>query len=218
MDMRAARTVLIGGVIAAGWTVHATRLSRRLHTDALTGVLTRSAFMRSATRLITRNGLHVCLGVVDLDRFKEVNDTLGHAAGDAALRATADWLRTLLPSNARIGRIGGDEFAVAIPLPCRDHGRIVQQLLSAAATGITGPNVPEDLSASLGIVSVAALDPAHRDVDTGLAAADEAMYRSKRRRMGKTRRETRRSDDRSARVDYKSRTTRPIPYGLGEMA
>jgi diguanylate cyclase (GGDEF)-like protein len=92
-------------------TLAQTRVEAR--TDDLTGVANRRALMVDLDRAL-REGGDLSLLVVDLDRFKEVNDRYGHATGDALLRTAAARLRTVLPADALLARLGGDEFAIAV--------------------------------------------------------------------------------------------------------
>ncbi len=110
----------VGGLTAAGGVIGrlVTRLRFYATIDSLTGVLTRTAFDAVATAALAgcrRRGEPLCLAVVDLDEFKNVNDTHGHAAGDAMLGRVVDSWRTRLRSQDVLGRIGGDEFAVLLP-------------------------------------------------------------------------------------------------------
>ena len=88
------------------------------HTDTLTGVANRALFQTRLERAIVDAGADstsVCLLLIDLDRFKEVNDTMGHDAGDAVLQAVASRLRDTIPACATVARLGGDEFGVIVP-------------------------------------------------------------------------------------------------------
>jgi diguanylate cyclase (GGDEF)-like protein len=86
--------------------------------DPLTGIANRAAFMASAERVIERcrrEGAPVCVGMFDLDRFKAVNDTHGHAVGDAVIRRFCEMVAVALRPNEIFGRIGGEEFAIVLP-------------------------------------------------------------------------------------------------------
>jgi diguanylate cyclase (GGDEF)-like protein len=92
-------------------------LEKLAYFDPLTGLANRALFHRTLRReldWIVQSGGTAALLLLDLDRFKEVNDSLGHAAGDELLLHTADNLRRYLPSNAFLARLGGDEFAVLL--------------------------------------------------------------------------------------------------------
>lgn len=98
--------------------------------DALTGLLNRRSFKARLQRRITgarKAGTGVGLILIDLDHFKNVNDTLGHAAGDHLLRVLARRLRACMPRSACVGRLGGDEFAILI------DGVVDQDQVMAAA-------------------------------------------------------------------------------------
>ncbi|MEY8875297.1 MAG: putative bifunctional diguanylate cyclase/phosphodiesterase, partial [Leptothrix sp. (in: b-proteobacteria)] len=114
---------------------------------------------------------------IDIDRFKPVNDTLGHAIGDALLIQIAGRLTAAVRSADTVGRLGGDEFAVALALShADDAGMVAQKIVTALATPFTlGPHQVY-VSASIGI-SVFPGDG--RDADTLLKNADTAMYRAK---------------------------------------
>ncbi|WP_344625931.1 GGDEF domain-containing protein, partial [Kitasatospora arboriphila] len=102
------------GVPLLGWTTHGTWLARRLATarrDPLTGLLTRDGFTARAERLIRSHPDRATVLLVDLDDFKTVNDTHGHAAGDAVLTATAHRLTAWCGPSGLAARLGGDEFA-----------------------------------------------------------------------------------------------------------
>jgi GGDEF domain-containing protein len=106
-------TVLLSVLpIAAGWAVHVWWLRGCLNTarrDPLTGLRTRDGFTRRAAVLLRDPRAVVVLA--DVDKFKQINDTYGHAAGDALLKATADRLAHHVGSSGVAGRLGGDEFA-----------------------------------------------------------------------------------------------------------
>ncbi|MEU3286768.1 GGDEF domain-containing protein [Streptomyces longwoodensis] len=161
-----------------GWVVHGGILGRRLASarrDPLTGLHTRSGWTARADRLIRRHPRAAVL-LVDLDRFKDLNDTHGHAAGDAALIATADRLRAWCGRHGTAGRLGGDEFvAVVRDLAVVDLHRLTVALHEPLR--YEGRSLP--LAASIGSCSVAELPV--RTLPDALAAADAAMYVAKGR-------------------------------------
>jgi len=167
---------LIAAVVPlAGWALHSTRLRRRLDAarrDPLTGLVTRPAFEDAAARALRRPGAAVAF--VDLDKFKQVNDTHGHAAGDAALVHTADVLRRFAGDFGTPARLGGDEFAAVLNgySPSRRCGMLAAYLRDFTWNGLHLP-----LSASVGVCRIA--DLPGPSLTAALAAADAAMYRAK---------------------------------------
>jgi len=108
---------------------------REANTDFLTGLLTRKAWWREAERLhaqMARSGRELALLTVDLDRFKQVNDVYGHAAGDAVLQHFALLAGNLLRAGDVIGRMGGEEFSIALPDTPLPQAHLVAQRLMGA--------------------------------------------------------------------------------------
>ena len=151
--------------------VAAETVARRLaDTDPLTGLLNRRAFLADA---IGRPGPQTLL-ILDLDHFKQVNDTLGHDGGDEVLRVVARALRTIAPSGALVARIGGEEFAIVTPM---DQPVDANALLGR----LRATRMPFDLrvTASIGTATGALATEAHwkslyRAADTALFAAKSA--------------------------------------------
>ena len=150
------------------------------------GMATRTYFasMYPSTAVIAPPG-KVGLFLLDLDRFKEVNDTLGHAAGDELIREVARRLGAAVRSEDTVARLGGDEFAVLLPgLPDERAARdLAQRLLDAVALPFRLHGFNLDVEASLGI-ALAPDDARHYDVL--LRHADVAMYEAKRSKSGYT--------------------------------
>ncbi|MGW1626892.1 GGDEF domain-containing protein [Streptomyces sp. NPDC002172] len=180
MDLHIAASI----VPLLGWAVHGGLLTRRLadaRRDPLTGLPTRAGWTARAEHLIRRHPNAAVL-LVDLDHFKNLNDTHGHAAGDVALVATADRLRAWCGHNGTAGRLGGDEFVAVI----RDLAAPDLDALTAALhrpLPYDGTLLP--LAASVGVCRVAEL--AVPLLTDALAAADADMYAAK----GRTRRGSR---------------------------
>lgn len=156
------------------------RLQQRAMTDPLTGTLNRLALAEGAVGLIgrMRGSERLAVVMIDLDHFKQVNDRLGHASGDAVLRHAAALLRDQLRPEALLARFGGEEFVVLVPVPdLPGASRVAERLRSALSDSPWDILVPglQSLTASLGLTL---LEPAE-SVERALARADEALYRAK---------------------------------------
>ncbi|MEW6583790.1 MAG: EAL domain-containing protein, partial [Actinomycetota bacterium] len=154
--------------------------------DPLTGLVNRVVFRQRAAAAVQAAGAAggaAAVMVIDVDRFKDVNDSLGHQRGDLLLEAIADRLRQATRAGEVVARLGGDEFAVLIP-----RVREASEALEAAnrlRTAMSGPvligEIQVDAEASFGV----ALCPRDgEDVDTLLQHADVAMYVAKRDHAG----------------------------------
>ncbi len=151
------------------------------NTDALTGALSRRAFREEATRalhLAARHRNEISLINLDLDRFKSVNDTYGHAVGDAVLARSVRACLGQLRKSDVIGRLGGEEFAVLLPQTGpRAALDVAERLrLAIAAERHATPEGELTVTASLGVVSAEA---GATDVAPLLREADAAVYRAK---------------------------------------
>ncbi|MEV6178125.1 putative bifunctional diguanylate cyclase/phosphodiesterase [Streptomyces sp. NPDC052016] len=130
-----------------------------------------------------RIGARAALMLIDLDRFRSVNDTLGHLAGDRLLLQIADRLRLALPRGAEVARLGGDEFAVLLPVAdsTTSATRVARGLVSALSSPLDLDGLTLVLEASAGV----AVFPDHAlDAEGLLRRADVAMYQAKRDRTG----------------------------------
>ena len=145
--------------------------------DGLTGLPNREAFRQRATAAL-RDEKGGAVVVVDLNRFKEVNDTLGHHAGDELLKVITARLRGGVRQQDTVARLGGDEFALIVPGADADAVRVMLESLRTVLTSeVVLDGVPLTIEASFGI----ALYPAHgTDVEELLRRADAAMYQGKR--------------------------------------
>lgn len=163
------------------------RLHTLAHTDAVTGTGNRHAFNeRLATELILarKEGHRVALVYIDLDNFKTLNDTFGHAAGDGLLRQVAKRLQLVVRGADTISRLGGDEFALILRLQMDDialnkYGQRIVGVFHAPYTEV-GQQV--NVTCSAGIATFPDDAP---DMDALVSNADTAMYRAKE--MGKNR-------------------------------
>jgi diguanylate cyclase (GGDEF)-like protein len=166
------------------------RLARRFEeiavTDALTGLANRRRLLEAAEQAVTAaDGDEIALVVIDVDRFKEVNDTLGHLAGDVVIRAVADRIRAAVRPDDLAARYGGDEFVVLMPgLGGVDALAVTRRLAAAVcADPVHTPAGPVHVTLSIGVAHVAgtpAVDAVAR-VEQLLTRADNALYEVKRR-------------------------------------
>jgi diguanylate cyclase (GGDEF)-like protein len=156
-------------------------LRRVAMTDSLTGALSRRAFRDECGRtlaLALRHRHPMSCIMLDLDHFKSVNDRHGHPVGDQVLAEMAAVCRAELRTSDAFGRVGGEEFAVLLPLSDLAAAMTVAEKLRAAIArlSVPTPDGPLRLTASFG---VAALDPTVTDLDGLLRNADAALYAAK---------------------------------------
>jgi diguanylate cyclase (GGDEF)-like protein len=175
-------------ILVAGASLRSYQRSLRtaaLH-DPLTGLPNRALLgdrLAQALRAAERSGDHVAVMIIDLDRFKEVNDTLGHHVGDLLLRQVADQLAATIRGADSIARLGGDEFAVLLPATATpaDASAVADRVLAALHDSFTVDGLTLDVEASIGI----AVCPEHgRDAVQLLRRADVAMYVAKELKTG----------------------------------
>lgn len=163
-------------------TVRELRFAQRSHvearTDDLTGLANRRAFNEHLTALLG-TGLPLAVVTLDIDGFKEVNDSLGHPAGDDLLRIVARRFRRAQPRGGLLARLGGDEFAL---VQAEGDGLAIAEAFTRALdAAIVVDGLPVRISASMGV----ACSPEHGTDGTELLrAADVAMYQAKRSRAG----------------------------------
>jgi diguanylate cyclase (GGDEF)-like protein len=149
--------------------------------DPLTGLPNRTLFrdrIGQALLACERDGGRTAVLVMDLDRFKEVNDTLGHHSGDVLLSELGGRLKDALRASDTIARLGGDEFGVLLPGQSDPLGvaHVMEKLRQAVERPILIQDLPLGIEASVGV----AFYPDHgADVDTLLQRADVAMYEAK---------------------------------------
>lgn len=154
--------------------------------DVLTGLANRALFrdrVKHALKVADREQQTVAILLMDLDRFKEINDTLGHHHGDIVLQEAARRLQTTLRETDTIARLGGDEFAMVLPnVPDPAAVLLVAEKIRVALrVPFTVQGLTLDVRASIGV----AFFPGHgRDVDTLIQRADVAMYLAKTAQSG----------------------------------
>lgn len=154
--------------------------------DPLTGLPNRLMLvdrLEHALRTHIRNDTQLAVLFVDLDGFKGVNDTMGHAIGDRLLQTVAERLQTMLRSGDTVARLGGDEFVI-LAESCRSRGgiaRIAEKAIEKIAQPLLIEQDSIKIQASIGI-AIAPQDG--KDANVILKAADQGMYRIKSRQGG----------------------------------
>lgn len=154
-------------------------LSQQVAVDELTGALARGAFKAEARRhiaLASRSGEPAAIIGFDLDHFKTINDTHGHAIGEKVLSAVGGVCRAHLRGSDFLGRLGGEEFAILLPKTDLNGGMQVAGKLREAIAALTA-EFGFDISASFGVASRGGK---FDQVDAMLERADQAMYAAKR--------------------------------------
>ena len=156
-------------------------LERQALHDPLTSLPNRSLFLdrvEQGLRTARRIATPLALLVMDLDRFKEINDTFGHHAGDLLINEVAGRIRSDLRETDTLARLGGDEFGIFLPGADQDGAwRVAQKIITALQRPFEVEGDAHELSVSIGI----AISPQHgEDVETLLRRADIAMYAAKR--------------------------------------
>jgi diguanylate cyclase (GGDEF)-like protein len=153
--------------------------------DSLTGLPNRALFrdrVEQALLAARRNGERVAVMLIDLDRFKEVNDTLGHDSGDRLLQELGRRLQGVLRDSDSVARLGGDEFGVLLPVDVMARvGNTAGRVHKALESPFQLDELSLDVGASIGV----ALFPENGDdVETLVKHADVAMYTAKERKTG----------------------------------
>ena len=174
------------GIIGYGRNITARKLAeetvqRQANFDALTGLANRSNFiqrLQHEMRVAKRSGMAVALLLINLDHFKQVNDLLGHAAGDELLTQTGQRIASSVRETDSVARLGADEFAVVIPaIEQIGHiGNVAKKLISRLAETFAVGTESTQVTASMG-VAVYPVDG--NEPDDLLKSAEQAMYHAK---------------------------------------
>jgi diguanylate cyclase (GGDEF)-like protein len=154
----------------------------RANTDAMTGLLNRRAFLNLAEQQVAyarRYGGGLAAVVADIDHFKAVNDTHGHAVGDIAIREVAQRLKQAARDSDLVARFGGEEFVVLLMASDLESARVYAERVRAAIAA-TPIDLPDGgalgLTVSLGCTALAATD---KDIQDAIDRADRALYEAK---------------------------------------
>jgi diguanylate cyclase (GGDEF)-like protein/PAS domain S-box-containing protein len=153
-----------------------TLLARR---DALTGLPNRLAAnerLHEEFARMKRSGTGYAVLMMDIDHFKAINDTHGHAVGDGVLRHTAELLKESIRESDFVARFGGEEFIAILPDTDLEGARRVAEKIRQTVDAVHAP-VTGHITISIGL---ALADPAHRDVEQALRLADSRLYEAKR--------------------------------------
>jgi diguanylate cyclase (GGDEF)-like protein len=164
--------------MALAWRCQTAELRHAAATDPLTGLANRAGFWSRYQRTTSGTAAE-SVGVlcIDLDRFKPVNDTYGHAVGDGLLIEVSDRLRRIVRPGDLVARLGGDEFTVVVhDLEERQISRIADRIVEELCRPFTVGGHRVGIGASVG-VAVAPVD--RFDADSLLDAADRALYDAK---------------------------------------
>lgn len=179
--------VLVTGTVATAgaWSLGLRRLAESLlerqtrlaRTDVLTGLPNRGELLRRGRGLADAADSTIAVALLDLDGFKDVNDSLGHAAGDTVLREVARRLIDRAPEDAMVARLGGDEFALLLRGADEEAAiRAATRAHEALVAPFGAPGGPVRVGASIGVAVV----PPGGSFDVALRDADIAMYEAKR--------------------------------------
>jgi diguanylate cyclase (GGDEF)-like protein len=159
-------------------------LKRLAAMDPLTGLYNRRAleeFAQMEIARVRRGGEPFLFMLIDMDLFKRINDSFGHAVGDIALKQVASTLRSNLRTQDVIGRLGGDEFAVLLPSTDRETGETIASRLSSIilATPFCHNGQSVEMRVSIGIGEFCRTDG---ELDFIMSQADAELYQEKKRK------------------------------------
>ncbi len=154
--------------------------------DTLTGLYNRRAFFDIADRLLgqaLRGSRDLCVAMIDIDHFKQINDRHGHFVGDEVIRQVADTIGANLRDIDLTGRLGGEEFGIVLPEIDPAAAAAVCERIRGAVSALTfdaGDETGIGVTCSIGIAGRGITAEVGDDIDTLLALADRALYRAKR--------------------------------------
>ena len=151
-------------------------------TDSLSGVMNRGAFLEAAGQRLAMPGLgeqRLVVALIDIDHFKTINDSYGHAAGDEVIRRMADFLNAAVRRSDLVGRLGGDEFALVVAASATQAYDLLERLRArvAAQRWVLADGREAQLTLSIGMVEVGS--EGRQQLTELLQAADAALYVAK---------------------------------------
>lgn len=158
------------------------RLVEMATTDGLTGALNRRAFMQRAVdqyTLARRHGREVSILMIDADRFKAVNDTYGHDAGDAVLKGLVQAIQDVLRETDSLGRLGGEEFAALLPETDAEGARVVAERVRSVVEETRVRHGGRDLAFTVSIGVASGGGDSKETLEGVLKHADDALYAAK---------------------------------------
>ncbi|HET9197066.1 MAG TPA: diguanylate cyclase [Solirubrobacterales bacterium] len=167
-------------IIAWGRTERMAELERQASQDSLTGLANRRRFeedLAAAMARSRRDGSRGALLMLDLDRFKQVNDSHGHPAGDRLIKEIAEALRRRTRASDALARLGGDEFAVILPRCSREEARLAAEAIADEVRNHHTESESESITVSIGVAMFG--DDPRTSVATVVSEADAAMYGAK---------------------------------------
>lgn len=166
---------------AEGLKLYAIEMERLATVDSLTGVYNRRHFLELASKELSRTCRYkrpLSIILIDIDFFKRINDTYGHAAGDETLKVMADTCVYALRDSDIFGRIGGEEFAAVLPeIPSDDAYLVAERLRNTISEiEVVSDGRTIRLTASMGVTAIQAAD---ENIEIMFKRADEALYEAK---------------------------------------
>ena len=152
--------------------------------DPLSGVYNRRAFMETASALLGRAeaaGLPMALALIDVDYFKQINDTYGHDVGDRAIKAVSELLHASVRSTDLVGRLGGDEFVILVQLSSEVATQMLERTRQLIVSTALPTDAGDDLKLSISVGVATSSGQAGYSLLELMSAADAALYVAKDR-------------------------------------